>query len=263
MPSDDASARESGLADRPRPPLRALALFGESFEFLRAHPGPAIPLIVASAVLGVGTEEYLGQFENARQSIDWHAIGLEALVVGAIVSAFYAWMYFVFLRVCIDRARGRSGWHGLRISPWALIRVSTVQILIMIPILLGIFMLLLPGLFLGARWWLLWPIVADRGGSAWAALRQSWRATEDHVWPLVRFFALFMLIAMPIGGITTAIDAAAEATLGEGAQWVVGFLVALFTSAISAIQWTAPVILYRHLIPDPDAGTASVPADVA
>jgi len=48
-------------------------------------------------------------------------------------------------------------------------------------VFLGLLCLVLPGLFLFARFALFPFVLAHRGGSAWSALGTSWRLTRDHV----------------------------------------------------------------------------------
>jgi hypothetical protein len=61
-------------------------------------------------------------------------------------------------------------------------------------IILGLLLLVIPGLYLSARWFMAVPAMFAEDRSASDALGTSWQATREHAWPLV---GLTLLVYLP------------------------------------------------------------------
>lgn len=81
-----------------------------------------------------------------------------------------------------------------------------LALLLIIPIMLGIFALVLPGLFLVARWIAAPAFVAGRGDSAMAAAGASWQAVRGHTGTIAGLVVVMFLIASLLGTLTNMLD---------------------------------------------------------
>lgn len=61
---------------------------------------------------------------------------------------------------------------------------------------LGLILILLPGLFLMARWMVASPLLIARGGGVMAAMRDSWERTRDNEFPIL--VAMLVLWGLPV-----------------------------------------------------------------
>jgi hypothetical protein len=104
-------------------------------------------------------------------------------------------------------------------------------------IMLGLFLLVLPGLYMAARWMLVCPLVIGRGMTMGEALRESWERTAGHVMPLMAAlaavfvsgfggFAVVTWFAYPAYGPVSPLPAVSANLLVSGAL-VLGWCVAV------------------------------------
>lgn len=126
-----------------------------------------------------------------------------------------------------------------------------------LPLAIGVVLLIVPGLYLMARLFLVAPvIVIERAGPVTAILR-SWKLTDDSAWQLVLLFVLAglgllgaSLIAAGLGG------AIGSVLLVLGSKGAADFAAALFPALLSTV-WTvasaaASAVVYRRRVgPDP------------
>lgn len=78
-----------------------------------------------------------------------------------------------------------------RFGPFVLLGiVSTIAILV------GLVLLVVPGILLLVRWWIAVPLLLQSDKGAFDALRESWRATEGRFWPLLGAVALIWVPAV-------------------------------------------------------------------
>lgn len=75
------------------------------------------------------------------------------------------------------------------------------------PIMLGIFALILPGLFLVARWIAAPAFVAGRGEGAWTAAKSSWEMVRGHTGKIATIVIVMFLIASLFGTLANGLNA--------------------------------------------------------
>jgi glycerophosphoryl diester phosphodiesterase family protein len=115
-------------------------------------------------------------------------------------------------------------------------------VLASIGIVIGLALLIAPGLYLLTRWVLIVPVIVIEGKSAGESFTRSSKLTEGHRWTVLGIVLVSLLIYLVVGGIVVGIfDAILPTFLGT---WL-GNLVAhsLFTPLL-ALAWT---IMYFEL----------------
>jgi prepilin signal peptidase PulO-like enzyme (type II secretory pathway) len=110
---------------------------------------------------------------------------LPLTIFGVVAQAF---IVVAALKVGGDRTTARPNF----------VRVLGIVLLSGIGIVLGVFLLVLPGIFLLVRWWVAVPVALDRDIGVVEALRESWTMTADHWRPIAGLFlGLLALCAIP------------------------------------------------------------------
>lgn len=174
-----------------------------------AMPGTMIAAWIATAGIGV-----LADFAVERSGGSGTGI---MLVYGVAIT---------FVQVWVTRAGFAQDGIDARLPIANSLSVYLQGILVGLGTLLGFVLLILPGLYVFARWYLAGTLLVRNGNGRTASMRQSWDLLETH-WPaaLGVGLILFLLSAGPI-----AIDIAAPALAAEyGFAWVVS------TNLISSI----------------------------
>jgi len=122
------------------------------------------------------------------------------------------------------------------------------NILTTLGVALGFVLLIVPGLYLLARWSMVAPIIVAEGLSAGQAMSRSWDATRNSVWSLaavylvyfLMFVALFMVIGIGVAaGVATGADAESSlgTTIAAGAgASVMGMIAVLISVAVYRIH---------------------------
>lgn len=106
------------------------------------------------------------------------------------------WLYHALLK-----ARGLV--ETSRIHFFAFIGLG---LLLIFPILFGLMLLVLPGLFLVARWIAAPAFIVARGEGVIAAAGSSWEAVRSHTGKIGGIVALFFVVVSVFGSLTTGID---------------------------------------------------------
>ncbi|WP_324075275.1 MAG: hypothetical protein RSE14_00820 [Erythrobacter sp.] len=104
------------------------------------------------------------------------------------------WLFQALLKT-----RGLLETQGNHLAPFLLLAMLLIG-----PIMVGIFALILPGLFLVARWIAAPAFVAARGGSAWAAAGGSWQTVRGHTGKIASIVVMMFLIASLFGTLGAA-----------------------------------------------------------
>lgn len=105
------------------------------------------------------------------------------------------WLFQALLK-----KRGMLETQGNHLAPFFLLALMLIG-----PIMLGIFALILPGLFLVARWIAAPAFVAARGGSAWTAAKSSWETVRGHTAKIAGIVVMMFLIASLFGTLGAAV----------------------------------------------------------
>ena len=109
-----------------------------------------------------------------------------------------------------------------------------------IAVTLGFFVIILPGLFLMARWMIAGPLMVARGGGVMATLGESWNRTRGNELAIIA--AALALVLIPV-----AVLIAARVFFEEGN--LAGMVVSqIGSSAISAILGAMSVALYGLIV---------------
>lgn len=104
-------------------------------------------------------------------------------------------------------------------------------------IVLGLILLVIPGIILFVRWSIAVPIVLSERQGASAALRESWYRTEGHFWPI---FGLFLLIYVPVLIVGFGVGALLPATMALATSIAIN---AAATLAL-IVGWHAAIALF-------------------
>ena len=114
-------------------------------------------------------------------------------------------------------------------------------------ILLGLIALVLPGLFLAARWILAAPMLIAEGIGVTAALGKSWRATA-RAWPLL-LVAQLLLFVLPAAAVGVMFLTGVDDAVAMVPSIVVNALLSIWSISSTVLS----VAVYRLLADDSDA----------
>lgn len=119
-----------------------------------------------------------------------------------------------------------------------------------IGVLAGLVFLVLPGLYLAARWLLAGPILLVEREGAVAAMRRSWHLTAPMAWPLATLLALLWVppLLVAFGGGALAVTVSADIS-NQVIELAVSGLLYLVMSVVSVASWLAAVAAYDVLRP--------------
>ncbi len=121
-----------------------------------------------------------------------------------------------------------------------------------IPIGLGLMLLVLPGLYLAARLFLVVPLAATERLGAIALLERSWRLTAGHGVPIMGFLLLAVLFVLGAsvlaGGIGAALGTVFKLVgLGAVGGFVNNLVAAVLATAIAVANAAAASVIYLRL----------------
>lgn len=120
-----------------------------------------------------------------------------------------------------------------------------------IGVLAGLALLVLPGLYLAARWLVAGPILLVEREGPIAAMERSWHLTAPMAWPLATLLALLWVPALLLafGGGLLATFAYEEAA-SQTNELIVSGLLYLMMSVVSVASWLAAVAAYNVIRPE-------------
>jgi Membrane domain of glycerophosphoryl diester phosphodiesterase len=121
-----------------------------------------------------------------------------------------------------------------------------------LPTALGFVLLIVPGLYITARLYLMVPVAVIERPRPVALLQRSWSLTADHGWTILWFLVLAILFlfgaALLVGGVAAALQSVL--TLA-GMKSVAGFAGSLINAALAAVfsiaGAVASTVIYRKL----------------
>lgn len=118
---------------------------------------------------------------------------------------------------------------------------------------LGLVLLVVPGLYLFGRFFLIGPVLVVEGQGAVAALRRSWALTSAAGWTILLFLALGILFVLGASILASGVGSAFGLLFTAlGLQSVGSFLAALVAAATSCVftmaSAAAGVVMYRQLV---------------
>jgi hypothetical protein len=114
-------------------------------------------------------------------------------------------------------------------------------ITMIIGVVIGIFLLIVPGFYVFARWTIALPLVLLDGSEIIEGLRRSWNLTRDSAWALVGANVLLAVLAL--------LATLSEPTLSDTALLVFHYVL---TSLVDAFLSVMMVFVYLELIAPPN-----------
>jgi hypothetical protein len=156
---------------------------------------------------------------------------LVLLLIPSIIGAL-AQLALTFLIATPGSTPGRALAAAAKVLPAYL-----AAVLIITPVTtLGFLLLIVPGLYLFARLFLMAPVVVIEGLGPVAALRRSWALTADSGWTITLFLALALLFVFGASILASGVGAALASLLTlMGLQAVGGFVAALIGAVVSTL----------------------------
>lgn len=155
---------------------------------------------------------------------------------------------YVVLGQTVNRPVGFSNALGVGFSSWG--RMWITRFLFSIAVLLGLLLLVIPGLYLGTRFAFAESIVVAEGVSGTTALQRSFDLTRDRFWPVFWLIVLTLLI-IAIPAVLFSLPVALVPALDH---WLIN--AAFMLPADIAIAFTTVVFTcgYRTLSEETPAG---------
>jgi predicted permease len=172
----------------PVPPPRELkigTIIDETLGVLERCRAPALAFVAVLTLLN-GAAAYFGlDYTSFTHELAKGVFTFTVGVVGAYV------LFEAMLRETGFLARGTED---------SFLPYVGLSILYTLGVVFGLIVIILPGLFLMARWSVAQPLLITRGGGVMAAMRDSWERTRGNEFPiLVAVIVLFgLLIAVSI-----------------------------------------------------------------
>jgi hypothetical protein len=174
----------------------------------------------------------------------WDAAPMSQLGVTPLRIVIGVFFSYNLLKVMIDRTGLRS-----RGDADVFLAYFGLTILYGLAIVVGLILLVIPALFLMARWSLAQPLVVARGDGVMKAFGQSWERTSGNDFPIL--IAVLVLVMIP-----TAIAIAAGVMFAKGD--VVGMIVTQVAQTVASLLGLCmSVALYGIIIGVPEPAAAA------
>jgi hypothetical protein len=129
-------------------------------------------------------------------------------------------------------------------------------LLSVVPTGIGFLLLIVPGLYLTARLYLMVPIAVIERLGPLALLQRSWALTTDHGWTILWFLVLAILFlfgaALLVGGVAAAVQSVLTLI---GLKAVAGFAGSLINATLASVfsiaGAVASAVIYQKLVAEP------------
>jgi hypothetical protein len=201
--------------------------------FVRFVTVAAIVFVVIGLVNGLLA---LAADDGGLGTVLWSLIAIGVSLVG------YFWLQGALVEAVRDVRDGRAdasvGELFRRTQP-RLPALIVAGILAGIAIAFGLLLLIIPGLFLLSRWFLITPAIVLEGRSAGESFGRSWELTRGYVLPALGVVVLTLLIVLIggaiVGGLITAVLAPLPDLL---ASWLSNIIVNSLIAPFVALAWT-------------------------
>jgi hypothetical protein len=166
----------------------------------------------------------------------WSLIAVGVSIVG------YFWLQGALIEAVRDVRDGSADFSVgdlFRRTQPRLPALIVAGILAGLGIAFGLLLLVLPGLFLLSRWFLITPAIVIEGRSAGESFGRSWELTRGYIGPALGLVLLTILIVIVGGGIASALIAALLAPLPDLlAAWISNIVVNSLIAPFVALAWT-------------------------
>jgi hypothetical protein len=220
---------EGRIIDTQATSLRAGEIFNRLGPILRANALAAAGIVFALTVLNV--------------ALDAVSTGTSATFFASIMSLVAQYYLTV---VALERSGAREpGASNRFLGFWGM------NILSGLGILLGFVLLVVPGLYLSARWAAASPALLAGDEPATASLGESWRLTEQSVWAIM---GVQLVIFVPVLVVAMGLAFIFGEMLPE---WGISLILYPALFGAFAVSWLTSVTIYTQLRPN-DVGLAEV-----
>jgi len=209
--------------------LKVGAIIDKTLAVLERTAGPALLFVVVLTAIN-GTIDYF----------TWDAAPLSQLAATPLRIAIGVFFSFQLLKIMVDRTGLNSRGDADVFLPY-----FGLSLLYGLAVVVGMLFLILPALFLVARWCLAQPLVVARGERVMKAFGESWERTSGNDFPIIVAVLLFFLVPM-------GISIAAGLMFPKGALLGITISQAFGTMA-SLLSLSMGVALYGMLIGAPKA----------
>lgn len=175
------------------PPVSARSLYGFAMGPLKRHFWMLLAVSIVGAVLqsfgNVFQGAMTGPESEGASAIAVSLSGLFSVLVGQPVLYGIGYTY-------LRTVRGEPPQFDdvIRMFKFNYLAVVLSSIVVGVAVAIGIILLVIPGIYIGARLSLVSYLVADQGLGVDAALRESWRLTSGKVWLIIKLW----ILAIPI-----------------------------------------------------------------
>jgi hypothetical protein len=166
---------------------------------------------------------------------------LLALLIDLVAGTLFTGMVVELVADIQDGRRDSSPGQLLQAVAPVLGQLILVGIIAAIGVVIGFFLLIIPGLFLITIWFVIAPVVVlERPGGALAALRRSRELVRGNGWQV---FGVIFVLYIVVGVVSFIIEVVADSA-GSGAGIVVRVIVGVLTAPLASL---AAAVLYFEL----------------
>ena len=175
------------------PPVSARSLYSFAMGPLKRH----FWMLLAVSIVGLVLQSFGNVFQGAVSGPDSGSASAIAVSLSGLFSVLVGQpvMYgitYSYLRT----ARGEPPQFDdvIRMFKFNYLAVVLSSIVVGVAVAIGFILLIIPGIYIGARLSLVSFLVADQGLGVDAALRESWRLTNGKVWLIIKLW----ILAIPV-----------------------------------------------------------------
>jgi hypothetical protein len=221
------------MATAPTRELRIGTIIDKALAVLERCAMPALIFLVT-----------LTAVDCAIDYLTWDAAPMSQLGVTPLRIVVGVFFSYHLLKVMVDRTGLRSRGDADVFLPY-----FGLTVLYGLAIVVGLILLVIPALFLMARWSLAQPLVVARGDGVMKAFGQSWERTSGNDFPII--MAVLVLVMIP-----TAIAIAAGFMFEKGD--LAGIVVAQLAQSVgSLLGLCLGVALYGMIIGLPESAASA------
>ncbi|MGE5689544.1 MAG: glycerophosphoryl diester phosphodiesterase membrane domain-containing protein [Pseudomonadota bacterium] len=191
----------------------------------------AIPVFVVLGLLDAIVSS-LGDDDSALALVFWGIVSLGVAIIG------YFWLQGALVEVVADIRDGRAdfsvGEIYERVRP-RLAALIAAGLVVGLGILVGLILLIIPGLFLLTRWSLIAPAIVLERRSAGESMSRSWELVKGHSWTMFGIIVVTAILAGIASGIISALFVFLPDFLGT---WVGSVVANSLTAPFVVLAWT-------------------------
>jgi len=179
----------AGLDDPTGPPgalapveIEIVPILTRSWELLRQRPGTVIGAVMIPFSITIGVSALTGAVEGVTEQLGSSTVATVVWVVLQVVGWIVpAWLQLGMVRVLLHVARGSSAnLASLFGEGQLLFSVVIASIVVTIGVVIGLVLLVVPGVVLALGWGFYTYTMVDQNLDPIESLRESWRVTNGY-----------------------------------------------------------------------------------